>query len=228
MTVEEIVRRAFPGVTLYVLLVTFAIAAFRFARELRTSEERIYQEFLERLRSIRETFQRRYLEPIVAKVLDDSVEAARSNAVETIKAGLQAAAYPSGEDAVTTILDQSQATLAAQTAPGQAFLTSQDGTAFMEQLDRRQEQKYRMTASYEDLKRRTRNGYFSFFALSVILLLGLLSLILEVHLYVVITYVNIAVLVLLFGVFSVARMFQAENALRNAFEQLTLYVEEFE
>src|SRR3989442_15861259 len=103
---EQIIRQIWPGGTHYVLLLTFAFAAFRYAKELRAGEARIYKEFLERVRSIRETFQRRYLEPVVGKVLDDSVEGARDAAVQTVRTAFQAATYPLDQDAATALLNQ--------------------------------------------------------------------------------------------------------------------------
>lgn len=228
MSLEQVLSQIWPGATLYLLLVTFAIASFRFARELRAGESRIYQEFLDRVRAIREIFQSRYIEPVIARVLDQSVEAARTETIQTVRAAFAGrGAQPSDENTVATVLDQSLAALRRQAGPGQAFLTSRDGTAFVEQLDRRQQQRHRMVASYEVLKQHTRNAYLSFFSLSVVFLLGLVRLAIQVPFYIIVTYADVAMLIFLFGIYSVGKMFRAENALRDSFEKLALYAEEF-
>jgi hypothetical protein len=229
MSLEQVIRQIWPGATFYLILVTFAIASFRFARELRAGEARIYEEFLERVRAIREIFQSRYIEPVIARVLDQSVEAARTETIQTVRAAFAGLGSPPlDQNAIAAALDPPLASLQRQPGPGQTFLTSRDGTAFVEQLDRRQQQRHRMLASYEALKQHTRNGYLSFFSLSVVFLLGLVRLAFPVPSYIIVTYVDVAVLILLFGTYSVGKMFRAENTLRDSFEKLTLYAEEFQ
>jgi len=70
MTVEQFLVSVRPGLTLYWVLLTFALLSFGVGRFFWKYEKELCNENIERIKDLMGGFRNRYIEPILTKILD--------------------------------------------------------------------------------------------------------------------------------------------------------------
>jgi hypothetical protein len=179
---QDFLERAFPGLALYVVLVTFGVVAFRVFSALRSEEQSFRDSLLPRIREVYAAGVRQGVEPLVEAELRTAVLAAITkatrDAVLRSQQVLEVADIPeASRSSIAGQLEAAQADLTGQAAEGVgAFLASYSGSTFTERLEAGYSRQHRVLEQYGRLKSLDLMGQWLLAFLGVTFFLGLLGL----------------------------------------------------
>lgn len=226
---RELLAAAFPGVTLYAVLVTFGVIALRVMGSLRREEQEVRERLLPKVRLVYEHNVRSKLEPLVEETI-------RQALVEAYVKGV-GDAFLRVEQTIASLglSDQDAASVQSEVrayesgfssaAPGaiSTFLASFSGAAFADKLEAGYATQHRVLARYHALKAQDRLSQGSLCCLAIVFFAGLLSLLSEtIPIWLSVGYVYLAVVLSAATLVAVVRREQLMRELGQLYEDYVL------
>jgi hypothetical protein len=186
---QEPLQAIQPGLTLYGVLITFAVVAFAIFRHFWRYERELGNENLERLRDLLTGFRVRYIEPKINAQLDNAIEGLES-AVDIVVADLyRSSTTPAATDEGARLeSDQTQSDRVSEIVlrerlfselkntrrAARQFLPSDSGQKLLDDLDRMFDQKSKLARHYTLARRACAQTSYACLSFSLLALAGIL------------------------------------------------------
>lgn len=231
MNPQDLISQVLPGVTLYAVLVTFGVLSFRLAKTFKDYERSFYTDYLEKIKSLRDNFRVRKVEPVIAKTIQQAMETAYDKSCESIisitrddsnqllKAEQLSKLFTDGSSVKDTFEQ-----LKKDDKAYDRFLGSNQGTEFLDELDQLHTQRSEMSFCYERLKHYNRRVYISLFSMGLLFFAGLGKLVVgQIPIALLICYGYLIFSGFIASLYGAVQQHRAENRLLTLFEKMTLY-----
>ena len=189
MDAQEILEAIRPGLTLYAVLVTFAIVAFKIAAYFWQYEKTLAEEMVDRVRELMATFRQTYVEPIISKKLKDGINAAYDLSLSSLLADIYEQKRTSdGFEEELLPQEQLQSILALETIQDrfdkmkadddslEEFFSSKSGLDFFEKLDAAYQRQQGIARRYRKVRHACVRSSYAFLAIAVVCLLNLVQI----------------------------------------------------
>jgi hypothetical protein len=186
-TLEQVLQSIKPGLTLYGVLVTFAVFALSIARHFWRYEKELDSENVERLRDLMRGFRLQHIEPEIVKVLatriDDAYELAIGGLIDELH---QRGLTDKGGFRRELVSDQEIKSIIAESAlnerleglkkrrDAEKFMPSESGQKLLDELDHLYEQKSALVQHYHLAERACRRTCYASLCVFSLSLFGIL------------------------------------------------------
>lgn len=236
-SLEHFLQSIQPGLTLYGVLLTFAVIAFAISRHFWRYEKELIAENIDRLKDLLDGFRQQYIEPIISGQLDN----ATSGAYEAALLGLMDDLYPKkqGEGGVVIrelLPEESIKELLSEPAlrdrlslfsrnsrSGEGFLASASGKALMDKLDELYEQKKALAQHYSKAQRSCARTCYGSLAFSLLTFVGILHLIVKWPRPIIYMWLLLAIQAAAYTIYSFSRLERHRRLLFRMWEKLRLH-----
>lgn len=235
MNLQNFITQVSPGISLYAVLVTFGILCFRLAKTFKGYERSFYTDYLEKIKGLRDNFRIRKVEPIIAKTIQQAMESAYSKSCESVislkkdsKNNLlksEQLVESFADDAVKELFEK----LMKDDKASDRFLSSKQGSEFLDQLDQLHTQRSEMSFCYERLKHCNRIAYISLFGTGFLFFIGLAKLIFDrIPLVLSIFYGYLVFSGIIIALYGFLQQHRAESRLLTLLEKMALYQDNYD
>lgn len=236
-TLEQLLQGIKPGLTLYGVLLTFALVSFAVSRHFWRYEKELIAENIERLRGLLEGFRHRHIEPVVSIELNTATAGAYEVAID----GLLADLYPKtqgatgefkrelvSEDLVKEIVSESAlkdrlSVLKETGRSAEAFLSSASGKELLDNLDHLYEQKSIIARHYTLARQACGRTCYACLCFSLLALAGILHLLGKWPNIILFFWLFLAIQAASYAMYSFIRLEIHRRALLHMWEEFELY-----
>jgi len=227
-----------PGLTLYGVLLTFAVLAFSVGKYFWEFERTLITECVDRLKTLLDGHRRRSIEPILTRQIGAAISAAYDQAVLGLIGDIYGRKSMATEGQVTSeaVSDEELKALVSEDAlrhrldqlkksdtSVEAFLSSQSGDRLYEEL----EHAYREISDFWLKYRRAREccwrTSYSFLSVFILLMIGLLQLLESWPAGLVATWIFLCLLAILYGLSSFLQLEYFRRRILRAWEELQIH-----
>lgn len=233
---QQILQEVQPGITLYGVLLTFAIVSFAVGRHFWNYEKELITENFDRLRNLLVGFRARYIEPKINQEVDSAIDGAYEAAI----AGLLADLYEQvpnerGEYQRQLIDDELIRELVVEDAlrqrltslkasrPSEMFLSSTSGQKLLADLDHMYEQKSVLARHYSRARHACGHTCYACVFFSLLALLGILRVLRPWPEVVVFFWLFLAIFAVTYAIVSFARLEYHRRKLLRMWEEFEFY-----
>jgi uncharacterized BrkB/YihY/UPF0761 family membrane protein len=227
---EEFISKIAPGLTLYTVLVTLGVVAFRLGKYFKDQEKSIYSEYLEKVSDIKANFRRAYVDPLIERNLDGAVSEAIESAFGVVKSrtkdeqGNSLTGEVLAQAFSDASMDRYRSDMLSQVHTGGQFVSSLSGASFLEALEKNFRRAYDITRYYDRAKYYDKFSYIVMFLLGLAFFAGLVILILPpIPGFVSVSYVDVLLALIMMSIYGAIRFHRAEQALIRVIEESKLY-----
>jgi len=237
---DQLLQGIKPGLTLYGVLLTFALVSFAISRHFWRYEKELISEQFERLRDLLDGFRRGHIEPIINKELGRTTAEAYEVAINGILTDL----YPktrgeAGEFKYELVSDEEVSKIIAQTAlqerlvylkselqkrrSTEAFLSSGSGKALLDNLDHMYEQKSTVARHYVLARHACGRTCYASLCFSMLVLLGVLHTLGRWPNVILFFWLLLVIQSASYAIYSFIRLESHRRALLHMWEEFQLY-----
>jgi hypothetical protein len=241
MSIEELIAKIQPGVTLYGVLLTFAVISFSVGKYFWTHEKEFISENVERLKTLMTSFREAHLEPILSKELRAAIEGAYRGAIQELQNDLyiEKMAPTTGEPRVELVDDAKLKELVSIKSLKERlehlikdgdksisqFPASASGQKFFDDLDHKYKKLQSLSKKYHRACYFCSRTSYSFLIFALLCLIGLLHLIVSWPEFASYIWAFFSVQMLLLGLYYFVRLEINRRGLLRVWEELKLYGE---
>lgn len=236
-SLQQLLQGIQPGLTLYGVLITFALVSFAVSRHFWRYEKELIAENIERFRDLVEGFRHRYIEPIISAELDSATLGAYEVAID----GLLADLYPKtqgdkGEIKRELVNDESIKQIVAEAAlqdrlselketgrSAEKFLSSASGKNLLDSLDHLYEQKSIVARHYGQARHACAHTCYASLCFSLLALVGILNLLVQWPKVILFFWLFLAIQAAAYTIYSFSRLENHRRALYRMWEEFQLY-----
>ncbi|MBA7690167.1 hypothetical protein ES703_98691 [subsurface metagenome] len=237
MDFQAVLQSIKPGITLYGVLLTFAVTSLIIAKFFWNYEKQLMEENIEKLRNLMNSFRDRYVNPILRNELTEAVHSGYGSAIKDLKAEL----YPKvatatgferkliEEAKLNSLIDYESLEKrvdnfkAAHIDKEDIYLSSDTGEDLLDNLDRSYDQKNNLSVSYESACSACAKTSYSFLILSALLFLGILQVIGDWPKFLLFLWIVVTAQIFIFGIYSFCRLEYCRRKLIKLWKELQLY-----
>ena len=226
-----------PGLTLYGLLVTFALISFGFGKYFWEYEKTLVTENIERLKALLEGYRQRFIQPILARELANGISAAYDNALlgiiedlysrKTIDESGRVKREPVPENQFRALISESGLRERLDNLKAgnkkDAFLDSSTGERLYGELDRAYAGRDDLWQHYARASGACGRTAYCFLSLAVAFLAGLLQLLGTWPQALVIVWIIVAGELFTYGVYSFIRLEWFRRKLLRLWQELQVH-----
>lgn len=223
MTFQDFINHIAPGVTLYFVLLTWGVLAFKFGGKFWDNEREIQTRYLEKIKAARENYREKYITPFLGKSVDDAVKEAYDIAFETIINMQKDRNTPLHGEELERAIDDHRKKLKEMVQSANSFFAHKSGQEFLDDMDKRYINFHRLAESYSNARYYNRTTYIFLFILGLGFLMGLLHLVFTPPGYLKYLYIYFILTFFLLSIYSMIRYREAEARLLRLFEEIALY-----
>ena len=237
MDFEAVLQSIKPGITLYGVLLTFAVTSLIIAKFFWNYEKQLMEENIEKVRDIMSSFRDRYVNPILRNELIEAVYSGYGSAIKDLKAELyQKVATSTGferklvdEAKVNSLVDYESLEKrvddfkAVYGDKGDIYLSSDTGEDLLNNLDRSYDQKNSLSTSYESACSACAKTSYSFLTLSALLFIGILRVIGDWPKILFFLWIFLTAQSFIFGIYYFCRLEYCRRKLIKLWKELQLY-----
>jgi hypothetical protein len=237
---DQLLQGIQPGLTLYGVLLTFALVSFAFSRHFWRYEKELISENIERLRDLLEGFRRRHIEPIINTELNRTAVEAYEVAIN----GLLTDLYPktrgeAGEFKYELVNDELVGQIIAEAAlkdrlselktelqkgrSAEAFLSSASGKALLDDLDHMYQQQSTVARHYALARRACGRTCYAALCFSMLVLLGILHILGRWPNVILFFWLLLVIQAASYAIYSFIRLESHRRALLHMWEEFQLY-----
>jgi len=236
MTVEEFLVSVKPGLTLYGVLLTFALLSFGVGRFFWKYEKELCNENIDRIKDLMGGFRNRYIEPILTKILDMAFNDGYRQAIDELIRDLYIKKRnESGEFEHELVADETLKALLGKAALDgrllnvksigivEQFLSSTSGDQLFDNLDHAYERQSVLSRQYHSACQACGRASYSFFSLSILLLAGILRVFGKWPDVIFFLWLFLSLLTFLYGIYHFVRLEIHRRSLLRMWEELQIY-----
>lgn len=235
--VTKLLQAIEPGLTLYGVLLTFAVFSFIIGKYFWEYEKTLISESVERLKTLLDGYRRRSIEPILTQELAAGVSAAYDNALLGLIGDINSrkALGETGEVKPEPVSDDELKAIVSEEAlrkrldslkradQSEAFLASPTGQRLYDELDHAYSGRHDLWQNYARARGACGRAAYSFLILSILLLAGLIRLLKAWPLGLMIVWAIISGEVLAYGFYSFIRLELFRRRLLRLWEEFQIY-----
>ncbi len=235
MTVEEFLVSIRPGLTLYGVLLTFALVSFGVGRFFWKYEKELCNENIERIKDLMGGFRNRYIEPILTRILDmtfsDGYKLALKELINDLYTKKRTESGELKDELVDVEMLKAVVGKAAldgrlpvkSTEVVEGFLSSTSGEQLFDNLDHAYERQSTLSRQYHNACQACGRASYSFFSLSILLLVGILRIFGKWPDVISFLWLFLSLLTFLYGVYYFVRLEIHRRSLLRMWEELEIY-----
>lgn len=238
MKIEQFLQLISPNITLYSVLLTFAIISFKTFKLFWKYEKDLRDENFNRMKDLLGSFRRKYIEPIINQKLIESIEVAYENAFGPLINDLyseprllngEVVQELVNEEELKEIIDRDALIKRKENLQKfaskdlDAFFSAASGGELFNKLDQLYEQKSILSKQYRTAFVRCRISSYSFLVLSVILFLGILQILGKWPEWMLFLWIFLSAQLLITGSISSICLEICRRDLANRWEELQFY-----
>lgn len=236
MGLEQVLQTTKPDINLWVVLLTFAGAAFAAGRFFWKYEKDLGEENIERIKDLIDGFRRLHIEPIFSKELSIARDTGYYSAVKGLIGELYSKSYSeSGEiqqklvehDKLKDILQINELNKRIERDKAETkievFLSSDPARELFDNLDHAYERKSYLSGYYNNACISCAKASYSFFTLSFLLFSGMLQIVLQWSGLFLSFWLFTSILVLVYGIYSLVKLEYYRRKLFTLWKELKFY-----
>jgi hypothetical protein len=235
-TVEQVLQSIQPGLTLYGILVTFALFALGIARHFWTYEKDLDSENVERLRDLMRGFRLQHIEPEIVEVLatriDDAYELAIRGLIDELhkqvpieKGGFRRELVDDEE--IRSIVAESALNERLESLKkrrdAEKFLPSEAGQKLLDELDHQYEQKSTLLRHYDLAERACRRTCYASLWVFLLSLFGILRILGHWPDLLLFFWLFLSLQAVAYGVYSFINLERHRRALARMWKEMQFY-----
>lgn len=222
--IENIIQQIQPGATQYIVLVSLGILFFRIGKYFWDNERAIIDAQLDRVKALKEDFRSVFIEPLIIKSLDISIDSIFIKFFKAVETCLEEKKDASSNKTLSTYdLQRLQKELFDNNKSTKEFFESKDGSSLLETLDKMYEKEQQILRSYEKMKYYNTRACFACFLIGTLLWFGLLNLLLSLPFFIIISWINFLIASFLSATYYILRYKYSEKHILATYEKLLLY-----
>lgn len=236
MDLEAVIQSIKPGITLWGVLLTFAVTSLIIAKFFWNYEKQLMEENVEKVRDLMNSFRDMYVNPILNNELTEAVFSGYGSAIIELRADLypKKAAPPKGrelvnEEELNSLIDYESLEKrvdkfkADYSDKGDIYLSSDTGEDLLDNLDRNYDQKSNLSVSYESACSACAKTSYSFFILSTLFFIGILRVIGEWPQFFLFLWIVVTAQAFLYGVYYFCKLEYCRRKLIGLWKELQLH-----
>jgi hypothetical protein len=235
--VAKLFQAVQPGLTLYGVLVTFALISFGFGKYFWEYEKTLVTENVARLKTLLDSYRQRFIEPILARELANGISAAYDDALlgiiedlysrKTLDESGKVKREPVPDDQFKSLISEAglreRLDLLKRGNKKDAFLDSSTGERLYQALDQAYASRHGLWQHYSRASGACGRTAYCFLGLAAVFLTGLLQLLGAWPQALVIVWLIVAGQLLTYGIYSFVRLEWFRRRLLRLWQELQVY-----